>query len=184
MKKWIVAASYSGHEKRAKEDIEKKLISTGKQEYLSQILIPEEEYQEKRKDGTLVTKTRTIYPGYIYIELVLLPNGKVDEDVWFYIRNTKNITGILGSSGGGAGPSFVTAEEMKRVLERAGVEFKPERKFDFNEGDTITVKTGPWSGNTYKINSINEEKEVCTVFIEAFGRQTPLELKLTDIEKN
>ena len=183
MKKWIIAASYSGHELRVKADIEKKLGATGKSEFLSQILIPEETYTDVKKDGTKVEKTKVIFPGYIFIELVLLPDGKVDEDVWYYIRNTQNVTGILGSGGGGEGPSFVVDQEMQAVLKMAGLISDDVKHYKFNEGDKIEVISGPWEGNISTISEINQEQSIAKVFIEVFGRQTPLDISFDDMKK-
>ncbi len=180
-KQWFICQTYSGYENSVKADIERRIESMNMQNLIHTVLVPEEQYEEQKKDGSKKIKTRKIFPGYIFIEIEVEPGKEMDDEVWFMIRNTQKVTGFLGSSGGGTKPTPVREDEMNGILRKIGLIETPV--FDFKVGDNVLIVTGPWKDNVVEISSINEEKDIVTVLVEMFGRRTPTELSLQDIKK-
>lgn len=178
-KRWYIAQTYSGYENSVKQDIERRVESMNMQDKVYQVLVPEESYEETKKDGTKVTKSRKMFPGYIFIEMEV--EGEMDEDVWFMIRNTQKVTGFLGSSGGGTKPTPVRNDEMDEILRSIGMIEKPV--LDIFVGENVVITQGPWKDQIGEISSINEEKGIVTVLVEMFGRRTPTELAINAVKK-
>ena len=176
-KRWYIVQTYSGFENSVKEDLLRRIETMGQQDYIFNVLIPEEEYEEVKKDGTKVIKTRKMFPSYVFVEMI------VTEKSWFIVRNTPKVTGFLGSSGKGAKPVPLPPEEINQILRNIGMMEKPS--FDFNVGDKVTITSGLFADATkvYEISSVNEAAETVTVLFEFFGRYTPTELKFSEIKK-
>jgi len=138
-------------------------------------MIPEELKIEKKADGTTKEKMVKMYPGYVFLEMC------VTDDSWFVVRNTPGVTGFLGSSGGGTKHVPVPDEEILPILKKCGLMEVP--KFDIEIGEKVRVATGPFSGQIGAVDSIDEEKQVVTVLVDMFGRQTPVELDFGDVDK-
>ncbi len=178
-KKWYIVQSYSGQENSVKEALERRVKSMNFEDKIYQVLSPEETYEEIRKDGKKVQKTRKIYPGYLFVEFEV--QDEVDDKAWFMVRNTPGVTGFLGSSGQGTKPNPVRKSEMDQILMRMGRIEKPS--FDFAVGDKVQIVSGPFKGQMSDISAINEATQVVTVLIDMFGRLTPTEVKVTEIKK-
>lgn len=194
MKKWYIVQTYSGQENSVKEDLELQVKSRGFEDQILQIIAPDETYEETKVDKKgvtkKVTKTRKIYPSYLFVEIdveeVMDPVTKVkkyivDDEAWFMIRNTPGVTGFLGSSGRGTKPNPVRQSEMDGILMRIGKIQKSE--FEFHVGDKVEVVVGPFAGQTGEISKVNEAKETVTVLLPMFGRLTPNDLVITDVKK-
>lgn len=181
MRKWYIAQTYSGYENSVKTDIERRIESMNYGHLIYQVLVPEEKYQETKKDGSVVEKTRKLFPGYIFVEMEVDPAVGMDSDAWFMIRNTPQVTGFLGSSGKGTKPTPVRKDEMDQILRSIGLLEK--QVLDIAVGQKVEVTSGTWRGQIGEISNINEEKGIVTVLIDMFGRQTPTELGINDVKK-
>jgi transcription termination/antitermination protein NusG len=179
-RKWYVVQTYSGFENSVKQDLDRRIESMDMKDKIYQVLIPEEEQEQTKKDGSKVLKTVKMFPGYIFVELEV--DKDVDEKAWFMIRNTPKVTGFLGSSGGGAKPVPLPAEEINDILRKIGKLDKPV--LDIAVGDNVTITGGPFAGRSGAISGINEEKGLVTVLVELFaGRSTPMEFQFTQVKK-
>ena len=174
-RRWYIIQTYSGYENSVKVDLEKRIETMGQQDYIFNVLVPEEEYIEEKKDGSKVVKTRKSYPSYVFVEMI------VTEKSWFIVRNTPKVTGFLGSSGKGAKPVPVPPDEINQILRSAGLMEKPS--FDFKVGEKVLIISGPFKDKIVEISSIVEEKETLTVLIEVFGRYTPTEVSFHEVQK-
>ena len=174
-RRWYIIQTYSGFENSVKEDLLRRIETMGQQDYIFNVLIPEEEYEEEKKDGTKVIKTRKMFPSYVFVEMI------VTEKSWFIVRNTPKVTGFLGSSGKGAKPVPLPPEEINGILRNIGLMEKPV--YDFNIGDKVLVVSGPFTDRIVEIVAVNEEKEIVTVLVEFFGRPSPTELKFNEVKK-
>lgn len=174
-RRWYIIQTYSGFENSVKADLERRIETMGQQDYIFEVLIPEEMYIDEKKDGTKVEKMRKMFPGYVFVEMI------VTEKSWFIVRNTPKVTGFLGSSGGGTKPIPLPAEEINALLRKIGKLEEPV--FDFKPGDVVTVIAGPFMNKNVEISSVNLEKQTVTVLIEVFGRLTPSELGFTEVIK-
>jgi transcriptional antiterminator NusG len=174
-RRWYVVQTYSGYENSVKANIERRIESMQMEDLIFQVMIPEEIRQEKKADGTVKEKLVKIYPGYVFIELI------VTDDSWFVVRNTPGVTGFLGSSGGGTKPVPLPPEEILPILKKCGLVETP--KLDVVVGEKIRVSTGPFRDQIGVVETIDVEKQEITVLVDMFGRQTPVELSFEDIEK-
>lgn len=174
-KAWYLIASYAGMENIALDNLLRRVESMNMEDYFFNFLIPEETHYEKKKNGEVKEYKTKIYPGYIFIEMI------VTDETWFMVRNTPNVTGFLGSSGGRTKPVPIPELEMRSILERCGI----TEEIDFNcvVGDQVKVVAGPFTGFVGKIDSIDMEKQQVKVLIDFFGRSTPTDLGFKDIEK-
>ncbi len=171
---WYVVQTYSGMEYAAKRNLEQRIISMNMQDYIYQVLIPEEKRYEKKKNGDLKEIVERIYPGYLFVDMV------VTDDSWFVVRNTPMVSGFLGSSGGGAKPVPLPNDEIIPILKQAGIKLEIDVKFKV--GDTVNVISGTFTGQAAIVESIDVEEQIVTVLVDFFGRQTPQELRFDEVE--
>ncbi len=173
-KRWYVVQTYSGLENSVQINLERRIKSMQMEELIFEVVIPEEVRLEKKNDGTLKEKTVKLYPGYVFIEMI------VTDDSWFVVRNTPGVTGFLGSSGGGTKPIPLPPDEINPILKRAGLMQAP--KLNVKKGDRVRVTAGPFANQIGVVDAIDEEKAEVTVLVEMFGRPTPAELSFDEIE--
>ena len=174
-RRWYCVQTYSGFESSVKMNLERRIESMQMEDKIFQVMIPEELKIEKKADGTTKEKMVKMYPGYVFLEMI------VTDDSWFVVRNTPGVTGFLGSSGGGTKPVPVSDDEILPILKKCGLMEVP--KFDIELGEKVRVATGPFSGQIGTVDDIDEEKQVVTVLVDMFGRHTPVELDFQDVDK-
>lgn len=175
VKQWYVVNTYSGHENRVKENLEKRIKTMHIQDSLFRIVVAEEPEIEI-KNGKKVETMHNLFPGYVFVEM------KMTDEAWFVVRNTPGVTGFIGSSGGGAKPFPVAPDEMESILRRVG---KGDQKIavDFQVGDKVTVLTGPFTGMEGKVSSMNDQTQTASVLLILFGRETPTDVDYNDLQK-
>lgn len=174
-KQWYVINTYSGHENKVKENLEKRIESMGLQDIVYRIVIPEH-VETEIKDGKKVNKTKTMFPGYVLIEMVMT------DEAWYVVRNTSGVTGFIGSSGGGAKPFPLQKHELDPILKRMGLE-TAKIEVNFVEGDEVSVISGPFAGRIGKVDKIDYDKEKADVLIDFLGSLTTAEIDLVQLEK-
>ena len=174
-RRWYVVNTYSGHENKVKENLEKRVESMGLQDCLFNIVIPEH-VETEIKDGKKINKTKNMFPGYVLVEMIMT------DEAWYIVRNTPGVTGFIGSSGGGAKPFPVSPEEIDSILRRIGMS---DRKVsvNFTTGDRVKILTGPFSGIEGSIDAMNDDTQTATVLCILFGRETPTEIAYNYLEK-
>ena len=173
---WYSVQTYSGMEKAVKKNIERRIESMGMQEYIFNVLVPEEVRYEKKKNGELKEVIEKPFSGYVFVDMI------VTDETWFMVRNTPMVTGFLGSSGGGAKPVPIPEEEMLPILKMCGA--ITEKPFECQVGDKVKIVNGPFSGQFGVIDSIDFEKKVVTVLVDFFGRPAPAELEFDEVKKD
>jgi transcriptional antiterminator NusG len=177
-KKWYVIKAINGRENRVRENIKVQLRVAGLADEVEDLLIPVE-YLAEVKRGKKVTTTKTLYPGYIYAKM------KPTNDVIEAIRNADGCTGFLGADP--QRPDPLTAEEAERILRVAEAGTAEERKaasvqIPYELGDKVKVREGTFAGMDGMVDEINREKGLLKVVITVFGRQTPVELEVWQVE--
>lgn len=175
-RQWYVVNTYSGHENKVKENLEKRVESMGLQDTLFRIVIPEH-VETEIKDGKKINKTKNMFPGYVLVEMVMT------DEAWYVVRNTSGVTGFIGSSGGGAKPFPLQKHEIDPILKRMGIQTS-QLTVDFEVGDEVNIVTGPFTGKTGKVESIDLEREIAKVLVDFLGNLTPMEVELIQLEKN
>lgn len=111
-----------------------------------------------------------MFPGYVLINMVM------NDDIWYVVRNTRGVTGFVGP---GSKPVPLTEAEMRPL----GIQVDQNVVVDFEEGDSIQVTGGVWKDTVGIIQSMNHGKQMVTINVDLFGRETPVEISFTDIRK-
>ncbi len=173
-KRWYVVQTYSGLENSVKMNLERRIESMQMEDKIFQVIIPEEVRLEKKNDGSLKEKIVKLYPGYVFIEMIVTDNS------WFVVRNTPGVTGFLGSSGGGTKPIPLPPQEIEPILKKAGVMEAPS--IDVSVGQKVRVVSGPFVNQTGVVDAVDYEKGEVRVLVEMFGRSTPADLKFDQID--
>jgi transcriptional antiterminator NusG len=174
---WYVINSYSGYENKVKMNLETRTKSMHLEDRIFEIVIPMEDVVEI-KNGKKETVQRKSLPGYVLCRMYL------DDDTWYAVRNTPAVTGFVGS---GTKPVPLSRREVERFLGGAEVDEEakaPQFKPEWEMGDSVRVVVGPFADFNGIIESINLDQSKVTVLVDIFGRDTPLELGFTDIQKN
>jgi transcriptional antiterminator NusG len=171
-RQWYAVHTYSGHENKVKENLERRAESLNLGDRFFRVLVPTE-LEVTKKDGKRREIKRKIFPGYVLVEMIL------DESTWHLVRGTSGVTGFVSSGNNPIPLEPGEVEDILRALESP--EAKPRVKWAVDE--VIRVKDGPFTDFTGKIEEINVEKEKLKVLISIFGRDTPVELEFDQVEK-
>lgn len=166
--RWYVIHTYSGHENKVKATIEKTVENRNMEKFIQDVAVPCETVVEI-KNGKKKERQRKIFPGYVLVKMI------ITDESWYIVRNTKGVTGFVGPA---SKPVPLTKEEVDAM----GVE-KKVQIIDIEIGDTITVKDGSFEGFMGTVQEINLEKRSAKVLISMFGRETPVELEIVQIQK-
>lgn len=174
-KNWYVVHTYSGYENKVKANLEKRVESMGMSDKIFRVVVPEEEETEIKNGKKKVVK-RKVFPGYVLVEIVMT------DDSWYVVRNTPGVTGFVGSAGSGSKPTPLLPEEVVGLLKRMGVD-EQRIDVDYEIGETVRVKEGPFTNFTGTVEEMDKDKSKLKVLVNMFGRDTPVELEFTQIEK-
>ena len=164
---WYVVHTYSGYENKVKVDIEKTIENRKLQDQILEVSVPMQDVVEI-KNGAQKQVAKKMFPGYVLIHMVM------NDDTWYVVRNTRGVTGFVGP---GSKPVPLSEEEMMSLGFKT-----PEIVVDFAQGDTVVVISGAWKDTVGVIRSVNESKQSITINVEMFGRETPVELELDQVE--
>ena len=166
--KWYVLHTYSGYENAVKTSIEKFVTNRNMEDMILQIEIPLEHVTEVTENGTMKEVDRKVFPGYVLIKMVLT------DDTWHLIRNIRGVTGFVGSANK---PIPLSEEEV------AALRMEPnEIIVNYNVGDQVRITDGPLESFMGTVESIEPEKNKVCVVVSMFGRETPVELELDQVE--
>ena len=165
---WYVVHTYSGYENKVKDTLEKSIKSSNMQDYIFDVRVPVEEVSEIRK-GKRVKSTRKVFPGYVIVNMI-----KTNES-WYVVRNTRGCTGFVGPA---SKPVPLSAEEVEKM----GVEKAAPLTVDFKVGDTVQITAGPLEGFMGPVEAIDTENFKVKLKVNMFGRETPAEVELGQVE--
>ena len=165
---WYVVHTYSGYENKVKADIEKTIENRHLEDEILEVRIPMQDVVEL-KNGAKKQVQKKMFPGYVLINMVM------NDDTWYVVRNTRGVTGFVGP---GSKPVPLTETEMRPL----GI--KDEKVVvDFKEGDTVTIIGGVWKDTVGVIQNMNESKQILTINVELFGRETPVDISFAEVKK-
>ncbi len=186
---WYVVHSYAGYENKVKTNLEARIQSLDVEDYIYQIEVPTEEVTEI-KNGKRAQVNRKVLPGYLLVRMEL------NDESWGAVRNTPGVTGFVGAT---SRPSPLTLDEVVKILapattpqatrttggtETAGTTAAaPVAVVDFEVGESVTVMDGPFATLPATINEINAEQQKLQVLVSIFGRETPVELSFSQVQK-
>jgi transcriptional antiterminator NusG len=173
-KAWYAIRAQSEREDLIRDNLEAKVRAAGLQDVIARIMVPREHVSEIR-DGKKRIIQRKMYPGYILVE------ADLTDEAWFLITETPGISGFVGSR---TKPQPLTEAEISRILR--DIEDKKERprpKVEFEVGDGVKIKSGPFENYDGVIEEINPAKGLLRVSVSIFGRSTPVELEYSQVER-
>ena len=151
--KWYVVHTYSGYENKVKTDLEKTVKNRELEDYIFDIVVPMEE-QIEIKDGKRKTNLKKVFPGYVLVKMI------VTEESWYIVRNTRGVTGFVGS---GTDPIPLTEEEIRKM----GFELT-EVNVDYDINDSVKILNGPLENFVGVVQEINKEKHKVKVLVSMF----------------
>jgi len=189
---WFVVHTYSGMENRVKHNLENRIHSLNMEDYIHEIVVPTEEVAEI-KNGQRKMVRRTVLPGYVLVRMDLT------DESWAAVRHTPSVTGFVGHS---HQPVPLSMDEVEKMLAPTMVmpaptdaevaagatpggqaAKKPIEVADFDEGDSVMVVDGPFATLHATITEINAEAQRLKALVEIFGRETPVELSFSQVQK-
>jgi transcriptional antiterminator NusG len=177
---WYVVHTQSGYEKKVTANLNARIQSMNMEDKIFEVVIPMEEVEEF-KNGKRQTVQRKVFPGY------LLVRCRMDDESWYCVRNTPGITGFVGQSRHGQKPTPLSRSEVKTFLspKTDGLEAAPRRKakLDYEEGESVRVKEGPFADFTGEIAEINADHMKLKVLVNIFGRETLVEMDFSQVAK-
>jgi len=175
--RWFVLHTQSGYENKVRSNIIARTSSMNMEERIYEVVIPMEDVVEF-KNGKKVVVQKKVFPGY------LLCRMRLDDDSWFVVRNTPGVTGFVGA---GNKPSPLPRRDVENFLavkeEGEDTTRKGRARLEFDMGETVRVKEGPFADFQGEIVEINEDQLKVKVLVNIFGRETPVELEFAQVGK-
>lgn len=182
---WFVVQTYSGMENRVRTNLESRIVSLNMEDYIFEVEVPQEEVAEIRSGQRKLVK-RNRFPGYVLVRM------EMTDESWAAVRHTPAVTGFVGHT---HQPIPLTLDEVERWLapdvteevkpaEREEASSSPQVEvLDFEVGDSVMVIDGPFATLHATINEINADSQKVKGLVEIFGRETPVELSFSQIQK-
>jgi len=173
-KQWYIVHVYSGFEAKAKEALLDRVRQAKMEDKFEEILIPAETVVEMKK-GEKRSRSKKFFPGYIFVKMEL------NNETWHLVKNTARISGFVGNS---TNPPTVSEDEVIRITQQIKEgKMKPKLTIEFEKGESVRVKEGPFANFTGVVDDVAAEKGRLKVLVSIFGRSTPIDLEFGQVEK-
>jgi transcriptional antiterminator NusG len=181
---WYAVQVASGCEKRVKTNLEQRVQTLDVADRILRVQIPQTPTVKIRKDGTRQHSEEKVFPGYVLVQMIM------DDDAWQVVKNTPNVINFVGAEqkrryGRGRGhvkPMPLSPGEVERIFRQAE-EQEPVVKIDMAVGDKILVLSGPFKDFEGEVIEVSPERSKLKALLSIFGRDTPVELEFTQVEK-
>lgn len=171
--KWYAVHTYSSFEKKVKRDIEHRASVEGLRDQLGQVMVPEEKVVEI-KESKKKESSRNFMPGYVFVQME--PNNEL-------FKLIREINGVSNFAGAGDVPEPLAEDEIKNILNLIeDKKDKPKAEIKFRKGDKVKVIEGPFANFTGNVEDIDFEKARLRVMVSIFGRLTPVDLNVLEVE--
>lgn len=171
-RRWYVLHTYSGYEENVERNLRQRIDSMDMQDKIFDIIIPKEK-KIKIKNGKRKVVEEKIFPGYVLVDMI------VNDDSWYVVRNTPNVTGFVGA---GTTPTPISDNEVKILQKKMGID-EPKYEIDVTPGTPVKIIDGPFKNFEGKINEVDVERGKVKVLVSMFGRETPVELDFLQVKK-
>ena len=171
-REWYAIHTYSGYEDNVARNLKQRIESLGFEDKIFQVLVPKEK-KIRVKGGKREVVEEKIYPGYVLVEMI------VNDDSWYVVRNTPNVTGFIGA---GTVPTPLARAEVDDLLRRMGVQ-EPQYQVDVQVGERVKITDGPFKDFDGKVDEVDMERGRVKVLVTIFGRETPVELDFLQMKK-
>ena len=177
---WFVLRVASNKENSVREALLRKVQIEEKESWVGRIMVPTEKSQTLQKGKRRVVETK-LYPGYVFVEMKLEDDGRIQQDVFFLIKETTGVGDFVGTAGR---PTPMTPEEVEKMLFDSRVpDSEAEVKLEFEKGDNVTINEGPFASYEGTVDEVLPERGIVRVLVTIFGRQAPVELEYWQISK-
>ena len=176
-RRWYIIHAYSGQEDRVKKNLEQRIQTMDVKDKIFQVIVPTEEEMEY-KDGQKKSNLKKIFPGYILVQM------EMDDDSWFVVRNTPGVTGFVSAedeSDNRPKPVPLEQEEVDHILNQIRSD-EPRIKVGFASGQTVRVTEGPFIDFMGVVDEVYPDSLKVKVLVSFFGRETPVELDVLQVE--
>ena len=173
MFRWYVVNTYSGHEKKVKQNLEHRVVSLNQKRSVRQVVVPTETVTGMKDNQKVPVEKRTM-PGYVLV------NMELTDDSWQLVKGTPGVTGFVGASNE---PVPLTQPEVNRLLHKSETAEKVSSKAQFAIGESVKVISGPLSDFSGEISEMNQDAQKLKVLVSIFGRETPVEVGFDQVKK-
>jgi transcriptional antiterminator NusG len=178
---WYVVHTQSGYEKKVTANLHARIQSMNMEEKIYEVVIPMEEVDEF-KNGRKQTVQKKVFPGYLLVRCIM------DDESWYCIRNTPGVTGFVGQSMKGQKPTPLSRREVQTFLAAkgdgtGGLPNRKKPKLDYEVGESVRVKEGPFADFAGTIAEINPDHLKLKVLVNIFGRETLVEMDFSQVSK-
>ncbi|MCF7958108.1 MAG: transcription termination/antitermination protein NusG [Phycisphaerae bacterium] len=177
---WCVLRVASNREHQVREALLRKIQIEKLQDEIIRVLVPTEKVKRVRGSQQRVYE-RKLYPGYVFLEMLLDESGRIRERSWFMIKETQGVGDFIGT---GDKPTPMSDADVTKMIHQVdATEESPSIKMEFNKGDQVKIKGGAFEGFEGTVEEIDAEKGTIRVIVTIFGRATPLDIEYWQIEK-
>lgn len=176
---WYVVHCYSGYENKVKKSLEQRITNMDVDGLIFRIVVPTEEEIDVREGQRKVVQRR-VFPGYVLVEMMRYdPENPESKRAWYVVRNTPGVTGFVSS---GDIPTPLREDEVAKILKRMETD-QPKVRVTYRKGQVVHIIDGPFADFRGTVDEVNMEKGKVRVMVSFFGRDTPVELDLLQVEK-
>jgi transcription termination/antitermination protein NusG len=173
-RRWYIVHTYSGFEERVRGTLLQRAEALGMGEAFGEVRIPTETVVEYR-NGKEREIQRKFFPGYILVEM------EMSDAAWHVVKNTPKVTGFVGT---GKNPTPLSQEEVDQILEQVTTaKEKPKPKYVFERSEPVKIIDGPFNNFSGVVDEVNLDRNTLKVMVTIFGRQTPVELDFSQVQK-
>jgi transcriptional antiterminator NusG len=177
---WFVLRVASNKENYVRETLIRKVQIEGLDKLVGRIMVPTEKTRTLKGGKQRITETK-LYPGYVFVEMLLEPDGRIPQDVFFLIKETTGVGDFVGTAGR---PTPMAPHEVEKMLfDSRRPEETPSVKMEFEKGDNVTINEGPFENYEGTVDEVLPDKGLVRVLVTIFGRQAPIELEYWQISK-
>lgn len=179
-KQWFVLKVASNREDQVRETLERKVKMENLGDIIGRILVPRERIK-RVKSGQHKVAEHKLYPGYVFIEMEIETDGSIPERAWYLFKETQGVGDFIGQKNK---PTPMAGKEIEKILAEAEKpESGPAVKVEFQKGDPVKIREGPFENFEGVVDEIFPDKGLVRVIVTIFGRATPLELEYWQLEK-
>ena len=177
---WFVLRVASNKERSVRLTLLRKVQIEGMENFVGRIMVPTEKTKTMKGSKPKVTETM-LYPGYVFVEMRLEPDGRIPQDVFFLIKETTGVGDFVGTAGR---PTPMAPHEVEKMLhDSKKPEEAPQLKMDFAKGDNVIIKEGAFQGYEGTIDEVFPDKGQVRVLVTIFGRQAPVDMEYWFVQR-
>ncbi len=178
---WFVLRVASNKEDSVRSTLLRKVQIEGMENLVGRIMVPTEKVKVLGKQGKQTVTETKLYPGYVFVEMRLEPDGRIPQDVFFLIKETTGVGDFVGTAGR---PTPMSVAEVEKMLfDSKPAQEAPQLKMDLHKGDNVTIKEGAFQGYEGTIDEVFPDKGQVRVLVTIFGRQAPIDMEYWFVQR-